>query len=89
MNAYDPDGSPDTARTIVGKAIVSAVSEVDSKRRAAVKRAAESLDYVSWMVLAAAQPPETVPHPLTATVGQALGNAGRLNAINRLHEALE
>jgi hypothetical protein len=86
VSSYDPDGSPTTARTIVGKAIVSALSEVDSKRRAAVKRAAESLDYVSWMVLVAAQPPATVSHPLTATPGQVLGNVGRLNAINRLLE---
>jgi hypothetical protein len=84
VNSYDPDGHPDAARSTVTKAIISTLSEVDSKRRAAVKQAAEALDYVSWMVLASAQPPGSISHPLTATMGQVLGNSGKLNAINRL-----
>lgn len=84
VNSYDPDGRPDAARSRVTKAIISTLSEVDSKRRAAVKQAAEALDYVSWMVLASAQPPGNISHPLTATMGQVLGNSGKLNAINRL-----
>ena len=83
VNSYDPDTDPSTARELVIDSITDALKEVDLKRHLSVRRAAESLDYPSWMVLAEAQH-GCVTHPVMRTMRQALGNASRARAIERL-----
>jgi hypothetical protein len=86
VNWYDPDGKPEEARRKVADTIIEALKEVDLKKNLAVKAAAESLDYTSWMILAQAHAEDGVGPPLTSTMGQALGNAARIAAIARLLE---
>lgn len=83
VNSYDPDTDPSTARDLVIDSITNALNEVDLKRHLSVRRAAESLDYPSWMVLAEAQH-GCVTHPVMRTMGQAISNASRARAIERL-----
>jgi len=84
VNSYDPDTDPSTARELVIDSITNALNEVDLKRHLSVRRAAESLDYPSWMVLAEAYDGGGVPHPVMRTMGQVLSNASRARAIERL-----
>ena len=83
VNSYHPDTDPSTARELVIDSITDALKEVDLKRHLSVRRAAESLDYPSWIVLAEAQHGD-VTHPVMRTMRQALGNASRASAITRL-----
>lgn len=83
VNSYDPDTDPSTARELVIDSINNALKEIDLKRHLSVRRAAESLDYPSWMVLAEAQHGD-ITHPVMRTMGQAVGNASRARAIERL-----
>ena len=85
VNKYDPDNNPQSAQKLVSELIISATKEIDLKKHLAVRQAAESLDYMSLMVLAEAQDGE-VAHPKMKTVRQALGNATRNTAICRLLE---
>lgn len=86
VHRYDPDGTPDDARDQVTKVISDALKELDLKRHLAVRRAAESLDFASWMFLWRARGEGSVHHPLTQTVRQALGAVGPTQAIARLLE---
>ncbi|MFB3826400.1 MAG: hypothetical protein ACE15B_06505 [Bryobacteraceae bacterium] len=58
--------------------------EVELQKHLAVRRAAESLDLPSWLLLCEAQAIDGVRHPPRATVGQALSAIGRADAISRL-----
>lgn len=84
VNKYDPDAAAETATQQVADAIVAGLREVELQRHFAVRRAAESLDFPSWMLLAEAQNPTGVGHPIRATVGQVLGAIERADAIARL-----
>lgn len=84
VNSYQPDQSPEEARWKVSDTIVAAVKEIDLRKHLAVKKAAESLDFPSWWALAEVQSQEGIAHPEMRTMGQALGNASRANAISRL-----
>ena len=85
VHRYDPDGSPETARRFVSDTIVDSLREVDLKKSLAVRRAAESLDFHSWMTLLEARR-GPFHHPGTRTMGQALGGIARAHAISRLLE---
>ncbi len=86
VHRYDPDGSPESARQFVTDTIVESLREVDLKKGLAVRRAAESLDFPSWMALLEARG-RPFHHPATRTMGQALGGIARAQAIGRLLEA--
>jgi len=83
VNSYDPDTDPSTARELVIDSITDALNEVDLKRHLSVRRAAESLDYPSWMVLAKAQH-GCVTYSVMRTMRQAIGSASCARAIERL-----
>lgn len=84
VHRYDPDGSPETARRFVGDTIVASLREVDLRKGLAVRRAAESLDFPSWMLLVEAHGTGSVGHPSMRTVGQVLGGMSRAQALARL-----
>lgn len=84
VNYYSPDDDPDAARKLVSEIIVEALSEIELKKHLAVKRAAESLDFVSWMVLTEAAANDGIEPPLTQTMRQALANVAKQTAIARL-----
>jgi hypothetical protein len=84
VNEYQPETSPDQARGIVVSAILDAFREIDLRRNVAVRWAAERL--TSLMVLTEALAQRGVKHPPMKTMGQALGNAARVAAIDRLLE---
>lgn len=86
VNSYSPDERPDEARAWVSDSIVAALREMDIRRSLAVGRAAESLDFPSWWLLAETQAGKGISHPEMKTMGQALGNASRAAAIQRLLE---
>ena len=86
VNSYRPDDDPEAARTLIRDSILSALKEIDLKRHLSVGRAVESLDYSSWMTLAEAQHVEGVRHPVMRSMGEALANAVRSRAIDRLLE---
>ena len=83
VNRYSPDSDFAEAISVVGISIMQSLQEVDLKKNLAVISAADSLDYSSWLVLAQAAT-ETIAPPQMRTMGQALGNAARVAAIQRL-----
>jgi hypothetical protein len=86
VNTYSPDERPDEARAFISDSIIAALRELDLRRSLAVGKAAESLDFPSWWLLAEAQSGKGIAHPEMKTMGQALGNASRAAAIQRLLE---
>jgi hypothetical protein len=84
VNSYRPDDDPDEARKLVTEAIVETLNEIELKKHLAVKRAAESLDFASWLVLAEAAAGDGIEPPLTQTMRQALANVAKQTAIARL-----
>jgi hypothetical protein len=87
VNDYAPDENPDKARALVSDCIISALRELDLRRNLAVGRAIESLDSASWMLLMeAAGADKGIEHPRLKTMGELLGNAARVAAIQRLLE---
>jgi hypothetical protein len=85
VQQYDPDGSPESARKVITDTIIESLREVDLKKSLAVRRAAESLDFHSWIALFEAQG-RPFHHPALRTMGQALGNLARAQGIARLLE---
>lgn len=86
VNSYNPDQDPDGSRKQVADAIEEALREVDLKRHLAVKRAAESLDFKSWIILAQAHGESGVQHFSPKTLGQAPATSENNTAIRRLLE---
>jgi hypothetical protein len=86
VNTYSPDERPDEARAFISDSIIAALRELDLRRNLAVGKAVESLDVPSWWLLAEAQSGKGVAHPEMKTMGQSLGNASRVAAIQRLLE---
>lgn len=86
VNRYDPDGDPESAKAQMSEAIVKAIREIDLKRHMAVKKAAQSLDFLGWSVLAQACENGGVRHFETRTLVQSLGNTPRNATIARLLE---
>lgn len=84
VHRYDPDGAPEAAREQIAGLVAEALRELDLKRHLAVRRAAESLDFASWMFLWEARAKEVVYHPARRTMGEALGAVGPSQAIARL-----
>lgn len=82
---YNPDNDPQGAQNLVSELAMSTLKEIDLKRHLAVRRAADSLDYLSWVVLAESQSNEII-HPEMKTMGQTLGKAWRNTSISRLLE---
>jgi hypothetical protein len=83
VNRYDPDGDPRAARQQVASSIGAAFKEIELRRHLAVRRAGETLDYESWMLLfELSQTPGH--HPPRRTMRDALGAVGRSAAIVRL-----
>lgn len=85
-NSYSPDDRPEDAKKFLSECLVAALREVDLRRHIAVSNVAESLDFPSWWLLAETQSGKPVAHPQMKTMGQALGNAARAAAIQRLLE---
>lgn len=86
VNDYDPENQEETARSLVADSIISALNEVELKKHLAVRRAIDSIDFQSWMILAEAQRPEGVTHPLTRDLRQAPNHISRVRGIERLLE---
>ncbi len=86
VNTYSPDERPDEARSLISNSIIAVLRELDLRRNLAVGKAAESLDLPSWWLLAESQSGKGIAHPKMKTMGQALGNASRAAAIQRLLE---
>ena len=85
VNEYDPDHDPDAARQKVSQAIIEAIREVDLRKHLAVQHAADSLDFGCWLILMeAVVAQDTINHPIIRSMGDALSNAGLVNAISRL-----
>ncbi|MCZ6776883.1 MAG: hypothetical protein O7D34_10555, partial [Ignavibacteria bacterium] len=86
ISHYRPDDDPEPARKLVSEVIVEALKEIDLKKHLAVRKAAESLDFVSWTVLSDAAELDGVQHPEMKTMGQGWSNAARQSGIKRLLE---
>lgn len=86
VHRYDPDGNAGEARHIVRETLAGSLRELDVRKHLAVRRAAEGLDYESWMVLAEAQQPAGVSPPTRRTMREALSAGAGLDAITRLLE---
>lgn len=84
---YDPDGDPSAAQDLVVDAIVQSLKELDLRKSLSVKRVAESLDADSWDLIFVAHSEGIVYHPpAIKTMRDALGDATRRHAIDRLLE---
>lgn len=84
VNYYNPDNDPGAAQKLVSEIIIEALNEIELNKNLAVKKAAESLDFVSWMVLSEAAAGNSIDPPVTRTMGQVLANVARQSAISRL-----
>lgn len=86
VHSYDPDGHPEEAQKFVVETVISSLRQLDLKRSLAIRKAAESLDYESYNVLADAQHQSGVTPPPRRNMGEALAAVARLDAITRLLE---
>lgn len=86
VHQYDPDHDPTQAKKIISQTIINSLKELSLKQQLAVMRAAESLDYQSWMVLFEAHSTGDFRHPATQTMKQTLGAISKTNAISKLLE---
>lgn len=84
VHSYDPKNE-NKAIAIVKELIVEALKSVDSRRSIAVKQAVDTLDLTMYWLLQ--ESITDISHPPSATMRQAVGNAERLGAINRLLRA--
>lgn len=84
VHSYDPDGNPAGARALVSELIVASSRELQLRRHLAVRRAAERLDYASWVLLVEAQNGEPMRPPAPRNMGEVLGSFDRVRAIDRL-----
>ena len=79
VNDYSPDDNPDQARERVSRLIIEALKEIDLKKHLAVRRATESLDFISYSVLAQAAVNDGIEPPALN-----LANSAKRMAIARL-----
>ena len=86
VNNYAPDEQPEEAKSLITESIVGALRELELHRHLAAAKAAESLDYPSWWLLAETRSVKGIEHPEAKTMRQLLGNASRAAAISRLLE---
>lgn len=86
VNSYAPDEEPEKAKSLISDSIVDAVKALELLRHSTVGKAAESLDFPSWWLLAETQSGRGIAHPEMRTMGQTLGNAPRADAIRCLLE---
>ena len=87
VNSYEPEKNPEEARKAISFTVIEACKEIQLQKHHAIKKASESLDHVSFLVLTEAlQQSAGIDHPVTNSMGQILGNANRINSINRLLE---
>ncbi len=84
VHQYNPDGDPGGARRLVAETVVSVLKEIDLRRHLSIRQASSTLDNPSWMVLLETAGTQGIKHPVRKTMGQALGNQGRSDAIARL-----
>jgi hypothetical protein len=84
VNDYSPDDDPHAARELVSEIMMEALNEIELKKHLAVKRAAESLDFVSWVMLSEAVSGDGIEPPVAQNMAQFLANAPRQTAIARL-----
>ena len=86
VNFYDPDASPEEARSFVADAMLASLNELELRRHLAVRKAADMLDIPCWDLLGEACANKTVEHPAMRTMLHVLGNSPRAAAITRLLE---
>lgn len=84
VNRYDPDCDPEGARIQVAKTIRESIKEVDLRRHLTVRRAAETLDFKSWLMLLIAVGNGGIQYFPMKTLREALGNGPNNEAIVRL-----
>lgn len=85
INKYDPDGDPVFAESKIINTIIDALKERDLRKNLAIKKATEALDYACYMVLlAATKTGWIIKHPVIRTMGDVMGNASKVVAINKL-----
>ena len=84
VHSYDPDGDPQAARRIVQDALLGALRELELRKHLAVRRAADRLDYHSWMVLAEAQAESGIGNPSRRTFREIMATSSRMDGISRL-----
>ena len=85
VHQYDPDRSPEHARQFVTETLVSSLREVEL-RKDGVRKAAESLDETSLVILVEGGEGRAIYPPPSKTARQVLGGAARLRAIDKLLE---
>jgi hypothetical protein len=84
VNLYDPGGREDEARGRVTEAVQAALREVDVVRAVTVERAAGALDVPSVEILMSIVGRGSGSHPPMKTMGDALGRARHVAAIDGL-----
>lgn len=82
VNNYDPDNNPDEAKQKICTTIESAFKEINLQKHLSVSRAAESLDYNSYMFLLVAKEKEVLEFGLE----KLSKNPVLANSISRLLE---
>lgn len=87
VNEYTPDTETAQATEKVVNAVFEALKELDLRKAAYVKRAAESLDGGSCaLLLQSVTSAGSIAHPQSATFGEVMSNAAPLGAISRMLE---
>lgn len=85
VNKYDPESSPEDAFRIICDAIINASKEISLRRHLAVQKAASILDHSAWTLLEEIEK-QPLRHPIPKTVGDIVGGASKVQAINKLLE---
>ena len=86
VNTYSPDEDPVAARNLLATTLLEAVREVDLRRNLAAQQSAEMLDHTMYLVLSQTATNGSLEHPAQRTMGDFVGKAPTISAINRLLE---
>lgn len=84
VHRYEPENDPEAATEQVYHVLKTCLDEIDLQKSLAVRRAADSLDFNSWLVLNKTIVEKQMKHPWTPNKGDKLSKTDRITAIYRL-----
>lgn len=87
VNKYNPDEEPEEAKQKVGEAIISTYKEIELQKHLSVRKAADSLDIISWkLILESLKNDLIINHPKIVTMADSLAKRDSIASIQRLLE---
>ncbi len=84
VHRYEPENDPEAAREQVHQILKTCLDEIDLQKSLAVRRAADSLDFNSWIVLRETIVDKKMKHPWPPNTEDKPSRTNKITAIYRL-----